>query len=82
MNPERDLRASGNEGGIRNLETTDVKTEKTFASLKATLVLLDRSWILYLFQKTLITMPKKRTVQPGDALEDTVFKPRFEIVTF
>jgi hypothetical protein len=33
-------------------------------------------------QKTPIITPKKRTVQPGDAFEDTDFKPRFEIVIF
>jgi hypothetical protein len=26
--------------------------------------------------------PKKRTVQTGDAVEDTAFKPGFEIVKF
>jgi hypothetical protein len=35
-----------------------------------------------LFQKTLITTPKIRTVQPRDALEDTALEPGFEIVTF
>jgi hypothetical protein len=35
-----------------------------------------------LFQKTLIMTPKKRTVQPGDAFEDTALKPGFEIVKF
>jgi hypothetical protein len=34
------------------------------------------------FQKTLIITPKKRTVQQGEAFEDTAFKPRFEIVNF
>jgi hypothetical protein len=32
-----------------------------------------------LFQKALI-IPLKRTVQPGNAFEDTAFKQRFEIV--
>jgi hypothetical protein len=36
----------------------------------------------YLFQKTPIIAPEKRTVQPGDAFEDTAFKPGFEIVKF
>jgi hypothetical protein len=31
----------------------------------------------FLFQKTPIITPKKRTVQPGDAFEDTAFKPGF-----
>jgi hypothetical protein len=37
-----------------------------------------------LFQKTPIIIPKKkkRTVQPGDAYEDTAFKPGFENVKF
>jgi hypothetical protein len=35
-----------------------------------------------LFQTILIITPKKRTVQPGDAYEDTAFKPEFEIVKF
>jgi hypothetical protein len=26
--------------------------------------------------------PKKQTVQPGDAIEDTAIKPGFEIVKF
>jgi hypothetical protein len=30
--------------------------------------------------RTLITTPKKQTVQPEDAIEDTTFKPGFEIV--
>jgi hypothetical protein len=30
-----------------------------------------------LFQKTLIITPKKGTVHPGDAFEDTAFKPVF-----
>jgi hypothetical protein len=34
------------------------------------------------FQKTPIINPKNRTVQPGDAFEDTAFKPGFEIVKF
>ncbi len=33
-----------------------------------------------LFQKTQISTPKKRNVQPGDAFEDTTFKPGFENV--
>jgi hypothetical protein len=35
-----------------------------------------------LFQKTPVITPKKRSVQPGDALEDTAFKPGFEILKF
>jgi hypothetical protein len=35
-----------------------------------------------LFQKTPIITTIKRTVQPGDAFEDTAFKPGFEIVKF
>jgi hypothetical protein len=33
-----------------------------------------------LFHETPIITPEKRTVQPGDAFEDTAFKPGFEIV--
>jgi hypothetical protein len=33
-------------------------------------------------KKTPNITPKKRTVQPGDAFEDTAFKPGFEIVRF
>jgi hypothetical protein len=35
-----------------------------------------------LFQKNSNHQPKKQTVQPGDAFEDTVFKPGFEIEIF
>jgi hypothetical protein len=44
--------------------------------------IIDRSRTLdSLFQKTpIITPQKKRTVQPGDAFEDIVFKQGFEIV--
>jgi hypothetical protein len=35
-----------------------------------------------LFHNIPIITPKKRTVQPGDAFEDTAFKPGFEIVKF
>jgi hypothetical protein len=35
-----------------------------------------------IFQKVLIITPTKRTNQPGDAVEDTAFKPGFEIVKF
>jgi hypothetical protein len=38
--------------------------------------------LVSLLQKTPIITPKKRTVQPGDAFEDTAFKPGFEIVKF
>jgi hypothetical protein len=34
------------------------------------------------FQKTPIITPEKRTIQPGDAFEDTAFNPGFEIVEF
>ncbi len=33
-----------------------------------------------LFQKTPIIIPKEPAVQPGDAYEDTAFKPGLEIV--
>jgi hypothetical protein len=36
----------------------------------------------HLFQKTPIINPRKRTVRPRDAFEDTAFKPVFEIVKF
>jgi hypothetical protein len=36
----------------------------------------------FLFQKTPIITPKKRTVHPGDAFGDTAFEPGFEIVKF
>jgi hypothetical protein len=32
-----------------------------------------------LFQTTAIITPKKLTIQPGDAFEDTAFKPGFGI---
>ncbi len=35
-----------------------------------------------LFQKTPIIITKQQTVQPGDAFEDTAFKPGFKIVKF
>jgi hypothetical protein len=35
-----------------------------------------------LFQKTSIITPKKLTIQPGDAFEDTAFEPGFEIAKF
>jgi hypothetical protein len=35
-----------------------------------------------LFEKAPIINLKKRTVHPGDAFEDAVFKPGFEIVKF
>jgi hypothetical protein len=35
-----------------------------------------------LFQKTPVIIPKKRTVHPGDAFENTAFQPVFEIVKF
>jgi hypothetical protein len=34
------------------------------------------------FEKTPITILTKPTVQPGNAFEDTAFKPGFEIVKF
>jgi hypothetical protein len=34
------------------------------------------------FKKPRSSPPKKRTVQPGDAFEDTLFKPGFEVVKF
>ncbi len=43
----------------------------------------DRSDLDSLVQITpIITLKKKRTVQPGDAFEDTAFKPSCEIVKF
>ncbi len=53
---------------------------KKLASQVATLMTLDRSWLP--LSKTPIIALNKRTVQPGDAFEDTVFKPGFEIVKF
>jgi hypothetical protein len=35
-----------------------------------------------LFLKTPVISPEKRTIQPGDAFEDTSSKPGFEIVKF
>jgi hypothetical protein len=43
-------------------------------------VRFDRSWLS--LSETPIIAPKKRIVQPGDAIEDTAFKPGFEIVKF
>ncbi len=54
--------------------------DKNLASLEASLVPLDRSW-LPLSENPFIT-PRQRTVQLGDAFEDTAFKPGFEIVKF
>jgi hypothetical protein len=34
------------------------------------------------FRKPRSPLPKKRTLQPRDAFEDTAFKPGFEIVKF
>jgi hypothetical protein len=34
------------------------------------------------FRKPQSSLPKKRTVQPGDVFEDIAFKPGFEIVKF
>jgi hypothetical protein len=53
--------------------------QKKVGKLRAMLVPLDRSRLL--LSKNLITS-KKRTVQRGDAFEDTAFKPGFEIVKF
>jgi hypothetical protein len=36
----------------------------------------------YLFQKTPIIILKERTLQPGDAFEDTALKPGIEVVKF
>jgi hypothetical protein len=36
----------------------------------------------FFFQKTPIIAPKKQTVQPGDAFEDTALKPGFGVVKF
>jgi hypothetical protein len=33
-------------------------------------------------KKNPLIIPQKWTIQPGDAFEDTAFKPRFEIVKF
>jgi hypothetical protein len=41
---------------------------------------LDRSWLL--LSKNPDYYPQKRTVQPGEAFEDTAFEPGFEIVKF
>jgi hypothetical protein len=62
-------------------QTTDVKTEKKNWRNKRW------HWCHWigldsLFQKTPTITPTKRTVQPGDAFEDTAFEPRFEIVKF
>jgi hypothetical protein len=35
-----------------------------------------------IFQKTPIITPEERTVQPGDAFEDTAFTPGFENARF
>jgi hypothetical protein len=58
----------------------NVKTEKGWRVKR-------RHWCLKIgldstFQKTPIITPKKLTVQPVDAFEDTAFKPGFEIVKF
>jgi hypothetical protein len=57
-----------------------VKTEKKLRQ-ESTFVQPDRSWLPF-FKKTRLSPPKKKTVQPGDAFEDTTFNPGFEIVIF
>jgi hypothetical protein len=59
-------------------KTIHVKIEKSWRVKR-------RHWCYWigldsLFQKTPIITPRERTVQPGDAFEDTTFKPGFEIV--
>ncbi len=58
----------------------DVKTEKKLASWEATLVPLDMSWLPLLENPD--EHPKKRTVQSGDAFEDSASRLGFEIVKF
>ncbi len=64
-------------------QTINVKTEdrKKVTSQEATLVSLERPW-LRLSQNLDHQPPKKRTINPGDAFEDTAFKPGLEIVKF
>ncbi len=79
-NPNRyiyyEKKKKGSDGPIDN---RDVNTEKKLASWKATFVSLDWSWLL-VSENPDGHSPKKRTGQPGDAFEDTAFKPRFDIV--
>jgi hypothetical protein len=49
-----------------------VQTKKKIGELRATLVLFDRSW-LTLSENPEVHHPKKRTVKPGDAFENTAF---------
>jgi hypothetical protein len=58
----------------------DVKTQKYLVSQETILVPLDK--IDSQFQKSPIFTPKNWTVQPGYAVEDTAFKPGFEISKF
>jgi hypothetical protein len=58
-----------------------VETEKKLKSFEATMVPLRRSCLL-ISENTIITPQKQQTVQPGDAFEDTAFKPGFKIVKF
>jgi hypothetical protein len=55
-----------------------VKKEKKKASSEEALVSFDRSWLP--LSKIPVITPEKRTVEPGEAFEDTDLKPRFEIV--
>jgi hypothetical protein len=55
-----------------------VKTGKEVTSQETTLVPLDR--FNPLLQKIPIITLRKRTIQPGDPVEDTAFKPGLEIV--
>ncbi len=58
----------------------DVKTEKNLARLEAILVALEQYWLP--LSENPNHQIQKQTVQPGDAFEDTAFKPGFEIVKF
>ncbi len=71
--------------GTQNvLHCLTIKTKKKKPQLeseKAKWVPLDTSRLYFSENAVIISPPKKKpTVQPGDAIEDTDFKPGFEIV--
>jgi hypothetical protein len=55
-----------------------LKTKEKLASYGVTLVQFDKS--CFPPSENAENNPQRRTVQPGDAFEDTAFKPGFEIV--
>jgi hypothetical protein len=50
-----------------------VETKKKFASWEATLATFDDDCLDSLLQKTVMIIPKKRSVKQGNAFENTAF---------